>query len=185
MKRRQRMLMVAIALAVFVVVGMSYAWLIDASNSLRNDFIVGDIQITLTESTGSTYILTPGTDLHKDPRVTVKAGSESCWLYVLVNTPNSLEPMVSYALSAGWTPLNGTTNVYYRAVEVSQEDQSFPVLLEDRVTVRDTVTEQQLNSLSGSPVMTFYAYAIQQTQIDEPERGWQEILAAQEQRNEE
>ena len=92
---------------------------------------------------------------------------------------------MSYALSAGWSPLNGTTNVYYRAVESAQEDQSFAVLLEDRVTVRDTVTEQQLNSLSGSPVMTFYAYAIQQTQIDEPERGWQEILAAQEQHNEE
>ncbi|MGN1231703.1 MAG: hypothetical protein ACI4TP_07365, partial [Anaerotignum sp.] len=49
-------------------------------NNNSRSYTYGDINIELEETTGTTYEIVPGNDLTKDPKVTVKAGSEDCWL---------------------------------------------------------------------------------------------------------
>ena len=75
--------------------------------------------------------MVPGKALSKDPRVTVKANSEKCWLFVKVEASDNLSQFVAYQINTGendWTALEGVSGVYYRTVEASTADQTFSVL---------------------------------------------------------
>lgn len=79
-------------------VGGTLAWLTDTTDEVKNTFVVGDIDIDLDESefkdgtlvttsrktSNANYKILPGNNQPKDPVVTVKAGSEACWLFVEV-----------------------------------------------------------------------------------------------------
>ena len=77
-------LMLALVLVLGCAVGGTVAWLVAKTDPVVNTFTYGDINITLTETTGDDYKIIPGVDIGKDPKVTVKAGSEACWLFVKV-----------------------------------------------------------------------------------------------------
>lgn len=63
--------------------GGTLAWLSDSTDPVINTFTVGDIKIELTETPGE-YKIVPGVDIAKDPKVTVEANSEACWLFVKI-----------------------------------------------------------------------------------------------------
>ena len=67
-------------LAVMFGVGVTVAYLVASSKPVINVFTIGDIQLSLTETTGTDYQLVPGTTVKKDPKLTVKAGSDACFL---------------------------------------------------------------------------------------------------------
>ena len=71
---------IAMVLAVMLIVALSVAgtiaWLTDTTEEVENTFTVGNINIDLTE-TENTYKIIPGTSQSKDPKVTVKGGSEA------------------------------------------------------------------------------------------------------------
>ena len=72
----------ACALCVGLGVAGTLAWLTDKTESVTNTFTTSNINITLTETTGSNYQMIPGFTITKDPKVTVSAGSEDCYLFV-------------------------------------------------------------------------------------------------------
>ena len=45
----------------------------------------------------------PGWTIDKDPKVTVKEGSEDCWLFVEITEENDLRKYISYCTAEGWT----------------------------------------------------------------------------------
>lgn len=180
MRFKSRILALLTVLVLFSNVHGSYAWLTRASNPVENSFTIGDIQLTLTESTGANYKMTPGVSLAKDPRVTVLAGSEPCWLFVELETTAGFDSYITYSIADGWLPLQGQSNVYFRAVNKTASDIPFVVLAGDTVTVMDTVTEEQLAALTVDPAMTFFAYAVQQVGIATAEEAWQQIVLTQE-----
>ena len=92
MKNKLLVLCICALLFVTCCVGTTYAVLISKSRQLDNTFVYGDITLTLTESTGSTYTLIPGSVIIKDPRVTVGKGSEDCWLFVKLEHPTATSP---------------------------------------------------------------------------------------------
>lgn len=63
--------------------GSSLAWLLDNTEDVTNTFSTSDIDIELKE-TEQPYKMIPGWTIDKDPKVTVKAGSEACYLFVKV-----------------------------------------------------------------------------------------------------
>ena len=105
----------------------------------------------------------PGYTIDKDPKVTVKAGSEKCFLFVKVEKSTNFDSFMTYDMADGWTALAGVNGVYYRVVDTADMGTAYSVLANDRVTVRDTVTKADMNALTEAtqPTLTFTAYACQ------------------------
>lgn len=174
---------VAFALALVLVVALAVAgtiaWLTARSGEVVNTFTAGDINIELTETDAvdleedgvwtKGYKMVPGDTLSKDPKVTVKAGSEKCFLFVKVKEdidPNlTFADYLYYEPAAGWTSLGTNDGVtrYYRVVEMKDADQGFDVIKGNQVKVNETVTKQMMEALEGKkfPTLTFQAFAVQ------------------------
>ena len=132
--------------------------------------------------TSGPYTITPGKVITKDPKVTVTAGSEACWLFVKVKEENwptladaNGTKKVSYRIADGWTALQGQTGVYYREVVANDKAQEFPVLKDNTVTVSDTLTKGDIKEITTNPTLTFTAYAVQKDGIDTAAAAWAKI----------
>lgn len=187
MKKKLFISVVAVALVACFAIGGTLAWLTASTPEVKNTFTVGDIDITLAETT-SDYKMIPGYTIDKDPEVTVKAGSEDCYLFVKVEESENFDSFMTYGMATGWEELKGVSGVYYRVVNNNAADQKFSVLAGDEVTVKDTVTKEALNALTEEtyPTLTFTAYAVQYMQNNEtnfsPAEAWaavEESIAAQ------
>ena len=147
--------------------GGTLAWLSDSTGPVKNTFTVGDINISLDEST-TDYKIVPGVNIAKDPKVTVKANSEACWLFVKVDEaywPDFKDGdarKVDYTIAEGWKELGSETGVYYREVGASDNAQEFYVLDGNTVTVSENLTKSELQQITTNPTLTFTAYAVQQ-----------------------
>ena len=121
-------------------------------------------------------------DIAKDPKVTVKDGSEACYLFVKIdeaNWPTFTETdgtkKISYAVKTGtdgWTALEGQTGVYYREVGAVTADTTFDVLDGNKVIVRNTLTKEDINGITAKPTLTFTAYAVQKDGITSVTDAW-------------
>lgn len=173
MKKRTLWIVIAAALLVTVGVTSTLAWLVASSNPLENTFTVGNVDITLTESTGNKYIISPGVVIEKDPTVTVKKGSEACWVFVKLTDSETSGSLYTYDIADGWNALDGVGGVYYRKVGYATDNISLGVLKNDSITVPDTVTEQQLDAIKNNPQITVFAYAVQAEGLADAESAWQ------------
>ena len=151
-------LVVALLLTVGTVVSGTIAWLIAETEPVVNTFTYGDIDLTLTETdtnvdgdgnaNTNSYIMIPGEELSKDPKITVAKDSEACWLFVKLvkdggvevfvdgsGTPvtYSFDEYLEYQVADGWTLLTGTNlqsteSVYFRKVDTNADEQNFGVI---------------------------------------------------------
>ena len=202
-KKRNRKtvaLVLAMLMLVGCVIGGTLAWLTAESTEVTNVFTTSDINLVLTESDTDPntdgnqyeYKMIPGWTIPKDPHITVKAGSEDCWLFVQVTESSTLDKFIEYVvglesvvddsdtsdvIEGGWKQGDGTnipTNVFYRRVTTSANDQVFGVIgyydesdnfVADTVKVKDDVTKEDMESLkmtgATAPTLTFTAYASQ------------------------
>ena len=169
MKKKTLALILVLALAFGGVIGGTVAWLTDKSDTVVNTFTDSDIDITLTESTGTEYKMVPGYTISKDPKVTVKADSEKCYLFVKLDKSNNFDSFLTYEIAEGWEQLKDAENkdvngVYYRVVDTNERGTAFSVLKDDQVTVLGTVTKEMMNNLTTAdsyPKLTVTAYASQ------------------------
>lgn len=171
--------MLAVVLLVGCIIGGTVAWLTDKTNPITNTFTYGDINIELTESTGESYKIIPGVDIEKDPKVTVKANSEDCWLFVKVEEEGTfVANKVTYSIDDGWTKGDGTNipaNVYYRAVAAVTNDTDFAVLKDNKIYVSEELSKSDIQSISAQPKLTFTAYAVQKAGIDTAAAAWAKV----------
>ena len=165
----------AIVLVVALSVAGTYAYLTDKTGPVVNTFTVGNVNITLAETTGDSYKMVPSTPIHKDPKVTVKADSEACWLFVKVVKSDNFDDFMTYDMATGWTKLE--EGVFYRQVAASAADQDFAVLANDTVSVKSDVTKAMMDGLTDAtrPTLTFTAYACQTAGIDTAADAWAEV----------
>ena len=164
-------------------IGGTMAWLIDDTTPVLNVFTDSDINIELTETKDLDLKMIPGYTITKDPKVTVNAGSEDCYLFVKVEkSENYSEYLADYVMNDGadWKPLDGVSDVYYKEVASSDKDQEFVVLEGNKVTVLDSVTKKDMDKIDGinsdgtkdetelknRPTLTFTAYAVQRNKTN-------------------
>lgn len=213
MKKKTVALLMACVMALGVAVGGTMAWLTDESGDVVNTFTVGDINIELTETdkgvgidtteddNANEYYFVPGDTLTKDPKVTVKAKSEDCYLFVKVDvennsctddtlTPNvSANPIISWTIADGWTAYGDVKNApkdgtyyYYRQVSKSDNDQSWEILTKNTVNISEAVTKgmvTKINNEQTKPTLTFTAAAVQIKNLaDDASKTEAENLAA-------
>ena len=168
MRKRSIALVLATAALVIGTVFGTMAWLSAKSGPVTNTFTTSDITVTLKETTGTQYKMVPGYTITKDPKVTVKSGSEPCYLFVKLEKSSNFDTFLTYTVADGWTQLQDAkgedvSGVYYRKVETADVGKTFSVLEGDKVTVSSTVTKEQMSELTESsyPTLTVTAYASQ------------------------
>ncbi len=192
MKRNTKLFCAALALVLVfgAVVGGTLAWLLDSTAPVVNTFTVGNIVIALDETNvdgesefANSYKMIPGDTIAKDPKVTVKAGSEAAYVFVKIDEANSLDTFVSYTVASPWQALDDVDGVYYidqTTLIEATEDVVYPVITDNQVTV-NSVTEAQMAALRADdaalPSMTFTAYAIQKANIGTAAEAWTNLQA--------
>lgn len=161
MKNKKMMTMLlALGLVTATGVGASLAFMTDNTGELQNKFTFANgIQMQLDEDkvdpethlvvkdgtdaiiagetpTGNTYNnILPGDELHKDPTVTIKAGSPDCYVFVSVKNPSS--DKLSLNIGKSWKvveKVNNDTTIYVYVdssnsplvVKKSDKDQRLP-----------------------------------------------------------
>lgn len=174
--------MLALVLALGCAVGGTIAWLTAQTGKVTNTFTYGNINIDLTETVPENRQakIIPSQDIPKDPKVTVKANSETCYLFVKVEaTGDFANGKVAYSVDTtegNWTALTGVPGVYWREVENSTANQDFYVLAGNKVTVSENLTKGEIENLTG-PTLTFTAYAIQKEGTGDAAAAWAKIGA--------
>ena len=176
--KRRIATIVSLVLIVCIAVGATLAWLTDVTESVENTFTVGKVDIDQTETkpTDKTAKMIPGSDIEKDPKITVKAGSEACYVYVKIEKTNNPDTYLTYSIADGWTALTGEEGVYYRTCNAVTADTDFPILANNKVTVKDTITNADMTAASSAnPKLKFTGYAIQQDNITGAADGWAKL----------
>ena len=168
MKKKGLAMVLALVLLAVCAVSGTLAWLTAKSDTVVNTFTTSDIKVKLEETTGTEYKMIPGYTIGKDPKATVLAGSEDCYLFVKLEKSTKFDTYLEYAIADGWTKLDGIADtVYYRVVDgtTNQIGTAYSVLKGDQVTVKGSVTKEQMNALDAEgavkPTLTITAYASQ------------------------
>ena len=191
MKKKTIALIVCLTLIIGCAVGGTIAWLTDKTAAVTNTFTAGDVDIDLTETdvegdgtlTANSYKMVPGNTITKDPKVTVVAGSEACWLFVKVEkSANYSTYLEDYVMATGWKELTAGSGVYYRAVDASSTDQVFTVLASKEgypdgyVVVKESVTKSDLETAKTTPpTLKFTAYACQKDNVATAAEAWEKV----------
>lgn len=169
--------LVAVVLLIGCAVGGTVAWLVAKGGTIENTFTVGNIKVSLYE-TSRTYHIVPGVNIAKDPRALVEADSEDCYLFVKVeekNWPTFTEQdgtrKVDYKLANGWTKLEN--GVYYMEVSKSTENQIFQILEGNKVTVSKNLTKGELDTVNTKPKLIFTVYAVQKEGVQNATEAWE------------
>ena len=172
MRKAHIWVMIASALLLVISVGITVAYLIASSNTVKNTFTIGFVDIELNETTRE-YKIIPGATVHKDPTVTVKKDSENCWLFVKIEKTGNFDAYCTYQIADGWLALAGHSGVYYREVPHALEDMPFEVLKDNCVKIGENISEGQLEGITEKPKLKFTAYAAQGDSIDTAHIAWQ------------
>ena len=165
MKKKITLTIICAVLSCVCLIGTTFAWLMDKTETINNTFTIGNVDITLEETENLDLKMVPGAPITKDPEVGVVAGSEACWLFVKIEKSANLDDFITYTVDSAWELVPGETNVYY--IKVDTAGNTYPVLTDNQVTVKDTVTKDMMdgikNGTATAPKLSFTAYAIQQT----------------------
>ena len=171
--RKPIALLLALAMVMGVAIGGTIAWLTDDTDPVVNTFTTSDIEITL-EETGmddarkNSYQMIPGHVIEKDPKVTVDATSEDCYLYVKLEKSANFDTYMTYQMADGWTPLEGVAGVFYRTVNKTDTVKSFDVILDNEVTVLPSVNKELMAAAkTNQPTLKITAYATQKVNTNE------------------
>lgn len=168
MKKKTVALLLALVLVFGVAAGGTIAWLIDQTAEVKNTFTYGNIGITLDETkpANKEAKIIPGVDIEKDPKVTVAANSEDCWLFVEIKEGNwptfatDGKLKIKYDVATGWTQGDGENipeHVFYRKVTSQTTAQEFYVIKDNKVYVSNELTRARsialriLRAISFSP----------------------------------
>ena len=126
MKKVKQLLLVAVAMILVsaISIAATFAYLYDDSETARNTFTIGKIELHLDEAKvnedgkpvdengnevaladaprvlNNHYKLLPNRTYIKDPTVYVEEGSEPCILFVLIYMPSALKNVIKYAANS-------------------------------------------------------------------------------------
>ena len=162
--------LLSVILVLCCTIGGTLAWLSAESQTVTNTFTVGDINISLAETTGENYKILPGGESDKNPEVTVQLGSEKCYVYVLIDNTVVLNNAVVATpdISADdWQVVqtSGTKTLYrYKeVVDAMDAEKTLPVFT--KVTYADTISKDDITTLTNTKII-INAFAHQSENID-------------------
>lgn len=205
--RRILLLVGLMSLVAVISIGGTIAWLTDSTQEVTNTFTAANIDIDLDETWNTDTDndkendtwkakLIPGTTYAKDPKVTVKEGSEPCWLFIKVtdtnNTVTGLEGNVlSYSVDTTvWKPLTGHDGFYYTEITTMPDRDTYYYVLTGQgtgaynngyVTVNEDLTkamEENMKTNGTTPTITVMAAAVQHDNVENVAAAWAKLPPA-------
>lgn len=172
MKKKVLLIALAAILLVGASIGGTLAWLTAKTDTITNTFTVGNIAMSLSETT-TAYKIVPGAEISKDPKITITAGSEKCYVFVKIDndlklTINGVETVVGTPniVAANWKPIETNSNIYVyygegidpAIVDASTAAQELQVFTKVTISGAD-VTETNIGSLKDKTIkITAYAH---------------------------
>lgn len=182
-------ILLTLTLVLGSAVGGTLSWLLAKSNTVTNTFTYGDISIDLDETETDLnddgdadtnwYEMIPGEIIEKDPTVSVNPGSETCWLFVKLEKFENFDDFMEYEIGDRWTQLKDDKSVdvegvyFLHQAEVTKDASvvKYPVLKDDEVAVKASVTKMMLNDLDKAdpkvyPELKVTAYAVQYSSFE-------------------
>lgn len=184
---RTRILLTAVAALLLVVmsVGGTLAWLKAETTPVTNTFTTSDIAILLDESDNLDLKMIPGATIKKDPYVTVTTPDVDAYVFVKITKTNDFDHYMEYALADGWKVLSGAVNaagdcvIYRDDVTANKDPQTFYILADDQVVVKDGVTLADMNTAkTAAPTLAFQAYVVQKD-VGDVNAAWTLAQAAE------
>lgn len=177
----KKLLIAVISLLCTITIGISttVAYFISNTGPVINTFTVGNVSLSLSETTGTEYQMIPGTTIAKDPLVTVHGGSEECLVYVKLERVNGFDDYVTFEIADGWTKLGGFDGIYYRTVEKSGVDKVYNVIKGNKITIKNNLSKEKMAAIDTQnlPEINITAFAIQTLGIESAADGWYNILS--------
>lgn len=184
-----------IALTAAIAIGGTLAYLTASTKTVTNIFTVGNVKIDLTETVGqesksakdtavenNNFKLIPSKEYTKDPKVVVEANSEKCWLFLKVDPNDNWDASITYTVNSAWTAVEGHDGYYYQVVDTKNADQNFGILTDNKITVKDTVTQTDVDAITGgtaaAPQIVFSAAAVQYENVTTLEAAWAQLPTA-------
>ena len=180
-----------VILLVTVAVAGTLAYLSHKTETSRNVFTIGNVDITIDErkadgsgrtSKGNKYVLKSGKIYHKDPIIHVDKKSDSSYIFVKVkNEISHLENknnLVSHQiLKNGWKEFGdykqGNTRIYWKKWNKPQikKDNYYDLQLFETVHIDKNTTEKKLSEAANKSIV-ITAYAVQQKSIKDEVTAW-------------
>ena len=168
---KKKVLLLALAAVILVAgsIGGTLAWFIDSA-SVTNTFTVGHVVIEASEpewnKADADHKLVPGKTLIKDPTVTVKQDSEKAYVFFKVTMSSNMAAVVTYTPASGWETITGRAGIYYRIVDTSDTDVSFPAFENNLLAVSTAATQADLSTISSDTMRISFA-AVQYEGMDD------------------
>lgn len=192
---RSVFLMLALVLVIGCTIGGTLAWLTAKTSDVENTFVAGQIgSLALTESdtdsetTGDQhqYIVIPGVDINKDPKVTYTPTTaegtvpvdayvfvkltgigQNKWLWNATDKQYEIKSgnnvVLSFQIAEGWTAVDGVSDVYYKISTGTTGLTADAIIKDNKITVSHLITEDDVTTVAtAADKLTFTAYAIQQ-----------------------
>ena len=185
MKNMKKMLLAVacMALVMGLAIGGTIAYLVANTDSLTNTFTVGDVNITLEETTGENYDFVPGDTIAKDPIVSVTDDSEDCYVFIKVtdvnNTVNGMKVIQWEVDTEIWTIVPGETDYWYTTASAGDTFTVFTkgsVGADGQVTVNADVTKDMVTGLTANkPQIIIDAAAVQSANIADVETAFDQL----------
>lgn len=167
--KKKLTLVVSLLLVMALSIGGTLAYLTYTTDTVTNTFTIGRITLTLTEegatkntTTGvyeKSYKIIPGTEVAKEPKLTVTKGSEECYVYALVDNTLLIDSTVVGTPNIdtdNWKTVatKGTQTLYrYKTtVNVLDADNDWTESVFDTVTYAETITETNIVGLNGKTI---------------------------------
>ena len=165
MKKSIAIVVIALSLCIFAI-GGTMAWLFD-SEQVSNTFTVGNIAIDLTEPSFEANKIYPGAVIPKNPTITVKANSEECYVFAMIenNLKIDANSVAVLNLSTSWTQVGSASGnkimyKYNSTVAQSASDNALAPLFTNVTIDGAAVTKENIDGLDGKTI-NIKAYAHQ------------------------
>ncbi|MBR4289257.1 MAG: hypothetical protein IKT52_01285 [Oscillospiraceae bacterium] len=186
-------LLLAVVLLIGCVAGGTLAYLMAKSSTVTNTFVAGEIgTLSLAETTGDSYIVTPGVDITKDPVVTFSGNNVAAYIFVKVEARGWTESKGTFSIgdnqemkwtvADSWTKLENVPGVYYREVVVdtdtanTAETEKYGIINGNTITVSSQITKDNISNYTMG--LTFTAYAIQKDGFNSAADAWDQAKNA-------
>lgn len=169
MKKKLTMV-VSLLLVMALSIGGTLAYLTDKTDTVVNTFTIGQITLSLAEA-GATdenkdgtfeksYKIIPGTEAAKEPKLTVAAGSEECYVYAMVDNTLNLKDGTAVATldidTAKWNKVaekdTATLYKFKTTVNVLDASDDWTESVFTKVTYSDAITEENIGQLAGKTI---------------------------------
>lgn len=159
-------------------IGGTMAWLTSTTETLTNTFTATDIEVTLVEDKWGEDAkqIIPGAEYDKDPVVTVTENTTvDCYLFVKFEETENADNYITYTSTLtdtnDWTALAGVEDVWYRVVKTTDTDKSWHLLANDKVTISEDLTKEDMPLANVE--LKYSAYAVQYAGFeDKPADAW-------------